>query len=191
MRLLWVALALVVGCDDSDGPSVVADVGLDSAEALDAPVYQCRPPDPIAPGPTCLALETGGFTGTSPLGIHETYLANVFAGDCITISQASFVFTGACGELVRLQFSYPVMAGANSKRFIAPGGFDRDARLELEALDRAIASTVAKVHVDVTSWQEGDGVHDIDITITFPDAGYAIAPVHVKGTFCDWAYHLC
>jgi len=28
-------------------------------------------------------------------------------------------------------------------------------------------------------------------TVTILDARYAFAPLHVHGTFCDWAYLLC
>jgi len=190
MRLVWVLLAFVIACDDTEGPIVAADASVDVTSS-DASGYQCRPPDPVAPGPTCLALETGGLIGMSPLGNHETYVQYAGAGDCITISYATFSFTGACGETVRLQFAYPVMSGTNGKRFVAPGGFDREARFELEAPDLSPQNVVATVHVDVVEWQEGDGAHDIDITITFTDPDFAIAPVHVKGTFCDWPYLLC
>ena len=47
------------------------------------------------------------------------------------------------------------------------------------------------VHVDVTTWQEGQDMHDIDITVTVTDAAYGLAPLRVQGTFCDWPYYLC
>jgi hypothetical protein len=41
------------------------------------------------------------------------------------------------------------------------------------------------------TWQEGDGLHDIDITVTVLDVAYALPPVRIAGTFCDWASLLC
>lgn len=193
MRLLWVCFAFAIGCDESDGPSVVGDAAIDTS-TNDAPAYQCAPPfvaEPPGP-PACLDLDLVSLEGTSPLGIHhEMYLQYVGAGDCITLSQATLTFVGACTETMTVQFSYPVTAGANNKRYVPPGGFDRMARVRFTAPDVPGAETTASVHVDVVQWQEGDGVHDIDISLSFTEPGWSIAPIRAKGSFCEWPYQLC
>jgi hypothetical protein len=172
MRTGWLLAVLVlVGCDRDDGDAAVPDARTDgSAAVMDAP-FSCMPVAPVAPGPACLALADFG------------------AGDCITISSAHVTWTGACGEQLTAQFSYPVVETGSGRR--VTGSFDTDARLELRPPGMAAREDVVAVHVDVTTWQEGQDMHDIDITLTITDARYALPPLRITGTFCDWPYYLC
>jgi hypothetical protein len=185
----------LAACGDDDGPSGPGST-LDAAAIVDAvrfkdAAYQCTPAAPPPPGPACLALDPSTLTGTTPLGTLDVDLVRFLAGDCVTISHAYIIWTGACGELARLHFSYPVTSDATGKRFVPAGSFDTDASFELEPPGAAMVKDLTTIHVDVTKWQEGDGVHDIDITVTFTDESYSVPPHHVQGTFCDWPYYLC
>ena len=72
------------------------------------------------------------------------------------------------------------------------GSFDPSwARFELCVPDETPREVMTTVHVDVTTWQEGDGVHTIDMTVTITDPAFTLPPLHVQGTFCDWPYFVC
>lgn len=178
MRVLVAAVALVAGCGEDEPAVLPPDAPL---PAPDAP-FECTP---ATEGPVCLALAPARFSGSTPLGTLAADLAYAGAGDCITISQAVLSSVGACGEQVSLRFPYPVRSGADGKRYVA-SSFDTDATLQLSTFE-----DVTTIHVDVVVWQEGEGAHDIDITVTFTEPGYTVTPIHVQGTFCDWAYWLC
>src|SRR5690606_10214611 len=115
---------------------------------------------------------------------------DVGASDCVTISQATLSWLGACGEQLDVQFSYPVTQGATGRE--VTGSFDADARFTFRApgLD---AQTQGAIRVDVVTWTEdaADGTHDIDITVTFVDDAFSLGPVRIHGTFCDWPLTLC
>lgn len=178
---------------------VESDVEVD--DALDAGAYvppdvgpyKCSPDAPApapAPPAACLVLETGSIAGATPFGRLYAELEYFGAGDCITISQAVISLRGACDELVWLQFSYPVTSDSTAKRRVETS-FDATARFTLEPPGEARREQVTMIHVDVTQWQEGLDVHDIDIVVTVTDPLFSLSPLHVKGTFCDWPYYLC
>jgi hypothetical protein len=186
-----VMLGLLAACGDDDsgsGMGFTGDAAIDAPRFLDAP-FQCAPVVPATP-PACLALDAATFQGTTPMGTLDADLDYFGAGDCITITRAYIRWTGACGETIGLGFSYPVHSAADNKRYVNTS-FDTDARLELDPPDDSPVEDVTRIHVDVVTWQEGEGVHDIDITVSFTEAGYSVAPIHVKGTFCDWPYYVC
>ncbi|HEY5945401.1 MAG TPA: hypothetical protein VIV40_07915 [Kofleriaceae bacterium] len=194
MELILV-LALVSACNgDDDGHAVVPDAAT-SADAqvsvMDAP-FQCMPVAPRgreAPAAACLALAPSTLQGATPFGNLDVALDGFSAGDCITISAAHINWTGACGERLSVQFSYPVVDTGSGRR--VTGSFDSTARFEFQPPGMAAREDVTMVHVDVTTWQEGQDVHDIDITVSVPDPAYALAPLRVSGTFCDWPYYVC
>jgi len=187
---LAITVALLAACgDDDSGTGFTADAAVDASPYRDAP-YQCMPLGPGAPAPACLALDPASFQGATALGTFDADLEYFGAGDCITISRAVISWRGACGETVSLGFSYPVHSHPDASRYVDTS-FDADARLELDPPDATYSEDLTRVHVDVVKWEEGEGVHEIDITVSFLEAGYSVAPIHVKGTFCDWPYYLC
>ncbi|HEY5928192.1 MAG TPA: hypothetical protein VIV11_41175 [Kofleriaceae bacterium] len=193
-RALAVIGVLLAGCDpDPDGSGVPPDasVVVDTfvPQPKDAP-FMCVPIAPAhGPPPVCLALAPADLRGTTPFGNLDVALEYFGAGDCITISSATITWRGACGELLRVQFPYPVESTSAGRRVIT--SFDTDARFEFDPPDAAPREDVTMIHVEVVRWQEGQGTHDIDITVSVTDPAYTIAPLHVVGTFCDWAYLLC
>jgi hypothetical protein len=191
---LWRAallFAFLAACDSSDGPTHTTP---DASPAIDMAVgpkdapFSCMP---VVPGPpaACLALAPSTLQGATPFGDLDVGLDYFGAGDCITISHATIEWTGACGEKLQLSFSYPVVDTGSGRE--VTGSFDTDARFEFRPPAMAPRDEVTTVHVDVVKWKEGQGVHDIDITVTVTDTRYALAPFHVMGTFCDWPYYLC
>ncbi len=189
MREGLVLVVLVFAACGDDGDAAVPDARADgSAAVVDAP-FSCMPVAPVAPGPACLALAPSQLHGTTPFGELDLALDNFGAGDCITISAAHVTWTGACGEQLTAQFSYPVVETGSGRR--VSGSFDADARVEFRPPGMPAREDVVAVHVDVTTWQEGQDVHDIDITLTISDARYALPPLRIAGTFCDWPYYLC
>jgi hypothetical protein len=188
---MLLAALLFGACDPAhpNEPAVDAAVAVDAETTKDAP-FMCAPIAPrTTPGPACLALTPGALQGDTPFGRLDVALDYFGAGDCITISQASIGWTGACGEQLRLTFSYPVTSDGAQRRVTQ--SFDADARFELTPPGMAMRHDTTAVHVDVTKWQEGNGTHDIDITVSVTDSKYAVAPWRVHGTFCDWPYYLC
>jgi hypothetical protein len=194
MHVLTVAamLVMIAACEPGDGPPATTPDAPPLADAAlaDAEPFVCSTGMPVAPaGPACLALGLSPLQGRTPFGDLDLALAYFGAGDCLTISQATIGWVGACQEQLAVQFSYPVTTDGTRRRVV--GAFDSDARVELRPLDDAPRTTVTKIHVDVTSWEEGMGVHTIDITVTFTDASFAVGPMHIQGTFCDWPFYLC
>ena len=185
-------LAALLGACDSDHDAARLDAPPTGVDApivvMDAP-FACMPVAPVAPPAACLALAPSTLRGATPFGNLDVALDYFGAGDCITISAAHIQWTGACGEQLRVQFSYPVTSTANGRRVTT--NFDTDARFEFKPPGLALHEHVTTIHVDVTQWQEGQGVHDIDITLTVTDPAYTLAPLHISGTFCDWPYYLC
>jgi hypothetical protein len=184
------ALAVLGACGDDDGNAAPPDApSVDaSITVMDAP-FICMPVAPIAPPAACLALAPSALRGSTPFGDLDVALESFSAGDCITISAAHINYTGACGEQLHIRFSYPVVDTGSGRR--VTGSFDSDAHVEFRPPGMAPLDDVAKIHVDVTTWQEGQDMHDIDITVTITDAAYALSPLRVSGTFCDWPYYLC
>lgn len=189
MGIVLLLAALLGACDSSDGSAVRADAPIDTSMAVTDAPYSCMPVDPIALPAACLALEASTLRGMTPFGAVDVALDYFGSGDCITISAAQLSWTGACGEQLHLQFPYPVVATGSGRR--VTGSFDSDARFEYRPPGMPPREDATTVHVDVAQWQEGQGVHDIDILITITDADYALAPIHVAGTFCDWPYYVC
>jgi hypothetical protein len=191
MRVLLPAL-LLGACDPThtnEPPVDARSVLVDSVAVRDTP-FMCAPIAPrLAPGAACLALTPGAFQGDTPFGRLDVALDYFGAGDCITISSASIGWTGACGEQLRIAFPYPVDSLNNRRRVTQ--SFDTDARFEFTPPGMAMRVDTAKIHVEVAQWQEGDGTHDIDVTVNVIDSRYAVAPWRVVGTFCDWPYYLC
>jgi hypothetical protein len=193
--------ALLCACDSNDGNAVLAD----APTTIDAPItimdapFACMPVAPAAPpasptptaGPpaACLALAPSTLRGATPFGDLDLALDYFGAGDCITISGANIQWTGACGEQLRVQFSYPVTSTTSGRRVTT--NFDTDARFEFKPPGMAPREHVTTIHVDVTQWQEGQAMHDIDITLTITDPAYALPPLHIIGTFCDWPFYVC
>lgn len=185
-------LVMIAACDSSDG-SMVPDAPPPPADAreVDSDPFICQTTmAPVAPAPACLALAPASLQGSTPFGDLDVDLSYFGAGDCITISHATIQWVGQCQEEVTLQFSYPVTSDSSAKRSVM-GSFDEDASIELRAYGEAPRRRLTNVHVDVTQWQEGDGVHSIDMTLTITDPAFTIAPLHIAGTFCDWPYYLC
>jgi hypothetical protein len=191
MRVLLPAL-LFGACDSAPPNQPVVDARVevvDAATARDAP-FTCVPIAPReAPGPACLALAPGTLQGDTPFGRLDVALDYFGAGDCVSISQASIAWTGACGEQLRLAFSYPVDASQTLRRVTQ--SFDRDATFFFTPPGMAMRQARTTIHVDVTKWQEGTGAHDIDITVSVTDSKFALAPMRIAGTFCDWPYYIC
>jgi hypothetical protein len=181
-------LSLLVACN-SDGAALSPDANRTDAAAISDTPFSCTPVAPRAPAAACLALDASSLRGATPFGAVDVALEYFGAGDCLTISAAHVAWRGACGETLRLQFSYPVVETGSGRR--VTGSFDVDAWFDFQPPDAATRGDPAAIHVDVAQWQEGQGVHDIDITLTVTDAAYAIPPFRVHGTFCDWPYYLC
>jgi hypothetical protein len=191
MRTTLLVALLLGACESGSGqgPNVV-DASVDTGPA-DAPFQCAAAAHTTRRSPaTCLALEPSALQGTTPFGDLDVQLDYFGAGDCITISSATIAWRGACGETARLQFSYPVETGTDGARAVTHG-FDTDARFEFEPPGWAPRDVVTMIHVDVVRWHEGQGIHDIDITVTVLDPGFSVAPLQVRGTFCDWPYYLC
>lgn len=159
-------------------------------QAIDADPFMCTPVAP-PPGGLCPLLPAEMFAGTTPFGTLDLELDYFGAGDCITISQATIGLLGSCGEELSIQFSYPVKSGSGGGRYVEAGPFDRDARFQLRPFGKPPADMTAPIHVEVTTWQEGASLHDIDIVVTFTGTGFSVPPLHVHGQFCDWPYLLC
>src|SRR5689334_6078621 len=129
MRALVVAL-LAGACHSESHPidpmvdALVADA---SVEPKDAP-YTCTPLAPVehAPAADCLVLAPAPLQGTTPFGALDVAIDYFGAGDCLTISQATVHWTGACGEQLRLAFSYPVSTDGAARTVTQ--SFDTDAR---------------------------------------------------------------
>jgi hypothetical protein len=179
---------------DADGNNAVPDAPASVTHDADTTVrdapYTCTPIAPRAPGPACLALAPAPLQGATPFGDLDLALTSFAAADCITISIATITWTGACGEQLIVQFSYPVHATESGKRRVTTS-FDRDARFMFRPPGMAMREDVATVHVDVTTWQEGQDLHDLDITLTVTDPAYTLPPLRMAGTFCEWASLLC
>ena len=103
---------------------------------------------------------------------------------------ATISWVGACQEQVVLQFPYPTTSDGMKRRVAT--SFDPSwVRFELRPFQEAARDVTTSIHVDVVNWQEGDGVHSIDITVSFTDPSFALPPLHIQGTFCDWPFYLC
>jgi hypothetical protein len=189
-RVVLVA-ALLGACDSKDGnaPPPDAPATSDSSIAVKDAPFTCMPVAPATPPAACLALAPSTLRGTTPFGDLDVTLDYFGAGDCITISGAHITWTGACGEQLNVLFSYPVHE-TGSGRYVT-GSFDTDARFEFKPPGMTPREHLTTIHVDVTKWQEGQDVHDIDIMVTVTDAAYSLPPLHISGTFCDWPYYLC
>ena len=181
-------LAALLGACDGDAATPDAPSSDASTTVMDAP-FTCTPVAPHGPPPACLALAPSTLRGATPFGNLDLAIDYFGAGDCITISAAHLHWTGACGEELRMRFSYPVTSGSEGRS--VTGSFDRDAYVEFKAPGVSAFERVTQIHVDVALWQENTDTHDIDITITFADAAYAVGPLRVAGTFCDWDSLLC
>ena len=187
-------LVMIAACDSSDGIVVPDAPPIADAPRPDAEPFVCTATTPpvITPGPACLALSPASLRGPTPFGDLAVDLSYVGAGDCLTISTATISWVGSCQEEVVLQFPYPVTAdGTTNKRRVTTSFDPHWARFELRPFQGAARDATTSIHVDVANWQEGDGVHTIDITVTFTDPAFALPPVHIEGTFCDWPYYLC
>lgn len=194
VRPIAAMLVMLAACDPSDG-SVAPDAPpmlVGDAPHADAEPFMCAADaaPAITPGPACLALAPVSLQGATPLGDLAAELSYFGAGDCIDHASATIAFVGACEEQVLVQFSYPVTTDG-AKRRVATSFDPTWARVELRPVGAAARDATTSIHVDVTNWQEGDGVHSIDITVTFTDAAFALPPLHVQGTFCDWPYYVC
>jgi hypothetical protein len=190
VRTVAAILVMLAACDSSDGRVTPDAPQLADAAPIDVEPFSCTAGMPVAPaGPACLALAPATLQGGTPFGDLDEALAYVGAGDCIDHATATVQWVGACQEQLVLQFPYPVTTDGARRRVV--GSFDVTARMELRPVDQAPRSTTTKVHVDVTSWEEGNGVHTIDITVAFTDGAFTVLPVHIQGTFCDWPYYLC
>jgi hypothetical protein len=141
------------------------------------------------PQPACMALQAAQLQGESPYGVLDLELGYFGAGDCVTIANATVLLHGACGEELTVRFPYPVVQEAGARR--VPTSFDADAAFSLRVPGQASAQTTGAVHVEVRTWQEQADAHDIDVTLTITDAAFAVAPLHIQGTFCDWPYYIC
>ncbi|HUS28801.1 MAG TPA: hypothetical protein VMZ53_09830 [Kofleriaceae bacterium] len=189
VRTFAAMLVMIAACDAADD-GVMPDAPSIDAPLPDSDPFVCMTTARTA-GPACLALTPSHLGGVTPFGNLDVDLAYVGAGDCISHSRATIQWIGACQEELVLQFPYPTMSDSTAKRFVT-GSFDPTwATVELRAYGEPPRRRDSSVHVDVTDWREGDGVHSIDITVTFTDPGFAIAPMHIAGTFCDWPYYLC
>jgi hypothetical protein len=185
MQLRWVVAMWLAACNSEDAIEVAAD----AAQTVPADSgFSCVPVAPAA-GPTCLALGAATLAGTTPLGAVDVALDYFGAGDCITSSRATIGLLGACGEAVSLQFSYPVTFDGESR--LVEASFDATARFTLEPQGEAPRDQTTTIHVEVTKWQEGQGVHELDVVVTVTDPTFALAPLHIAGTFCDWPFYLC
>jgi hypothetical protein len=181
-------VALLGACGDNDdrgGLAADAAAPFDSPP-LDAP-YQCAPRAALPPA--CLALAPSTLQGATPFGPLELALDSFASGDCITISAAHIAWSGACGERLRVQFSYPATETGSGR--VVTGSFDATARFEFQPPGMAHREHVTSLHVDVTLWREGPDQHDVDITLTVTDPAYSLPPVRISGTFCDWPFWLC
>lgn len=185
----WLVLLVLVGCSSPErshapdaGPidSAVTQIDGASCNTADAGVAQ-----------SCLSLAPTVLQGSTPFGVVDGALAYFGSGDCLTISQATISWRSACGDELSLSFSYPVKSGSDARRHVDPGSFEVAARFAVQPPGGGYHMDTTMVHVDVVTWQEGDGVHTIDITVSVLDPDYGLAPVHVQGTFCDWPYYLC
>jgi hypothetical protein len=186
-RLLLAVLLCACHSKPDDMGGIDAPQMSDAPSTKDAP-FTCMPVAP-RPAAACLALDAAALTGDTPFGLLSVDVDYFGAGDCITISQATIGATGACGEKLAIQFSYPVSTDGARRRVTQ--SFDVDARVLFQPPGVAMQTDVANVHVEVVRWEEGQGVHDIDITVTISDARYALPPLRIAGTFCDWPYYLC
>jgi hypothetical protein len=184
MRRGSAVLLFVVACHGGSTPPPA----IDAPPSIDAAPYQCTPAR-VQPADACLALAPGTLAGATPFGNLDVALVYFGAGDCITISQATILLRGACGEELRVSFSYPVASDGTARSVTT--SFDRMAGIDFSAPGIASQRHVAPVRVDVTRWQEGQGMHDIDIMVTVNDPAYSLPPLRVQGTFCDWPYQLC
>jgi hypothetical protein len=190
VKRFFVLATLLGACDSDDGDAARPDAPTKDASTTvkDAP-FACMPVAPHGPPAACLALAPSTIRGATPFGNLDLTLDDFGAGDCITISAAHLRWTGACGEELRMRFSYPVTVGSEGRMVM--GSFDRDASVEFKAPGVSAYERVTQIHVDVVTWQEGQDTHDIDITINFVDPAYAIGALRVSGTFCDWRHLLC
>ena len=183
-------LVTLAACDSSDGRVMPDAPQLADAALIDAEPFVCTTGMPVVPaGPACLALAPVTFEGATPFGDLDVALAYFGAGDCIDHATATIGWVGGCQEQLSVQFPYPVTTDGARRRVV--GSFDVTARVELRPAGEAPRSTTTTVHVDVTSWEEGNGVHTIDITVAFTNGAFTVPPVHIQGTFCDWPYYLC
>lgn len=188
MRLL--VLLVLVGCGSSER-SHAPDAGpIDSDPVTQIDGASCNTAD-AGVAQACLALDPAPLRGSTPFGAVDGALAYFGSGDCLTISHATISWRSACGDDLSLSFSYPVQADSTNKRHVAPGSFDQPATFAVQPPSGGYHYMTTMVHVDVVTWQEGDGIHTVDITVTVTDPAYNVAPIHIQGTFCDWPYYLC
>jgi hypothetical protein len=187
------AMVVMIGaCDARDGGVVPDAPPIVDAPRPDAEPFICMATgDPtITPGPACLALAPVSLQGSTPFGELDVDLAYFAAGDCIDHAMATIAWIGACQEQVLLQFPYPTTSDG-MKRRVATSFDPSSARFELRPFQEAARDVTTSIHVDVVNWQEGDGVHSIDITVSFTDPSFMLPPLHIAGTFCDWPYYVC
>jgi hypothetical protein len=186
MRALLVIV--LVGCGSTERGHA-PDAGSVDSEVTRIDGASCNTADAAA-AQACLALSPAALVGDTPFGAVDASLAYFGSGDCLTISHAVVSWRSACGDDLTLEFSYPVTMDG-TKRHVPPGSFDRVASFAVQPPGGARHTDTTMVHVDVVTWQEGDGTHTVDITVSVTDPAYNLAPIHLEGTFCDWPYYLC
>jgi hypothetical protein len=187
MRLL--VLLVLVGCSSTERSHAPDAGSIDSAlTSIDG--ASCSTAD-AGVAQACLSLAPTVLRGSTPFGVVDGALTYFGSGDCLTITHATIGWRSACGDELSLSFSYPVRADSNNKRHVDPGSYDAAATFAVEPPGGGYHYDTTMVHVDVVTWQEGDGLHTVDITVGVTDSRYGLAPVHIQGTFCDWPYYLC
>jgi hypothetical protein len=191
------ALLALVACNADDGRMQTIDAPPSNPQ-IDARLFQdasfvCQPIGPASapPASPCLALTPTALRGPTPFGNLDVQLEHFGAGDCISHAQATVVWRGTCGEELVLRFPYPTSVNTTTGKRQVAQSFDNDARFEFRAPGFAASDDLSRVHVEVTTWQEGDSIHELDITVSILEDAYAVGPLRVAGTFCDWPYYVC